>query len=195
MKEQIGGVLNFFHAIEQLKQELRHSWTSNGRQESVAEHSWRLALMVVICAPYLDKKIDLIKALKLALFHDIGEAKIGDLHYFDINVSEETKRNRFDLEQKAVHDLAQLLGAEQQPIFNLWKEFEIKDSEEAKIVNFLDKLEVCIQHNEADVATWTRREIDSIEEYYNHLDIEDTFLSALKENIKAESFKKLHKDI
>ena len=64
MQKSCRGILDFLHAIEQLKQELRHSWTSNGRQESVAEHSWRLSLMLVICSPYLDKQIDLLKANK-----------------------------------------------------------------------------------------------------------------------------------
>lgn len=38
--------LDFLKLAEKLKLELRHSWLSDGlRQESVAEHSWRLALM------------------------------------------------------------------------------------------------------------------------------------------------------
>ena len=191
MKDNSRSILDFLHAIEQIKQELRHSWTSNGRQESVAEHSWRLALMLVICAPYLEKKIDLLKAVKLALFHDLGEAKIGDQHYLDINASEEEKKRRSHLEAMAVHDLSLLLGPEEQSIFNLWKEFEEKASEEAKVVYFLDKLEACIQHNEAPLSTWTKQEIASIEDYFHHLNIADPFLLALKENTKIESIKKI----
>lgn len=193
MTDHCKGILDFLHAIEQLKQELRHSWTSKGRQESVAEHSWRLALMLVICAPYMEKKIDLLKAMKLALFHDLGEAEIGDKHYLDIDISEKTKRNRFHLEKKAVNNLSNLLGLEKVSIINLWEEFEEKNSEEAKVVYFLDKLEACIQHNESDISTWTKREIDSIEEYYNHFNIEDVFLLTLKESVKFETLKKINK--
>ncbi len=193
MKTPSRSIFQFLHAIEPLKQELRHSWTSNGRQESVAEHSWCVALMLVICAPYLNKKIDLLKALKLALFHDLGEAKVGDQHYLDITKSKEAKKNRFQQEEKAVHDLTRLLGPQEQSIFNLWKEFEEKDSEEAKIVYFLDKLEACIQHNAADISTWNKREIDVIDEYFDHFNVEDVFLSTLKEYVKAESLKKIHK--
>lgn len=191
MEDRSKGILDFLHAIEQLKQELRHSWTSKGRQESVAEHSWRLALMLVVCAPYLDKKIDLLKAIKLALFHDLGEAKIGDQHYLDVSASEESKNKRFHMEKIAVSNLAHFLGPQEQPIFSLWQEFEEKNSEEAKVVYFLDKLEACMQHNESDISTWTKREIDSIEEHYNCLNIEDSFLLNLKERIKSESLKKL----
>ena len=35
---------------ERLKCNMRHSWTSTGRRESVAEHSWRLALMALLVA-------------------------------------------------------------------------------------------------------------------------------------------------
>jgi putative hydrolase of HD superfamily len=195
MKKQSKQILDFLHAAEQLKQELRHSWTSNGRQESVAEHSWRVALMLVICAPYLKEKFDLLKALKLALFHDLGEITVGDQHYLDIGKNKETERDRSQLEERAVHDLACLLGTQEQHIFNLWKEFEGKTSEEAKVVYFLDKLEACIQHNEADILTWTKKEIDSIDEYFDHFNIDDTFLVSLKESVKAETLKKLQTHI
>ena len=41
--------IEFLNKIEKLKCNTRHSWTSTGRQESVAEHSWRLAVMAMLC--------------------------------------------------------------------------------------------------------------------------------------------------
>ena len=38
-------LLDILHTAERLKDTLRHCDTSKGRRESVAEHSWRLALM------------------------------------------------------------------------------------------------------------------------------------------------------
>ena len=49
--------IEFLNKIEKLKCNTRHSWTSSGRHESVAEHSWRLAVMAMLCAdeyPNLD---------------------------------------------------------------------------------------------------------------------------------------------
>jgi putative hydrolase of HD superfamily len=182
------GLLSFLHEAEQLKQELRHSWTSKGRQESVAEHCWRLSVMLIICAPYLSLKIDLLKALKMALFHDLGEARIGDKHYLDINDYE----NRFSMEKKAVDSLSKILE-EGLSIFELWNEFENKNSNEAKVVYFLDKLEACIQHNEADISSWTQREINSIREYFDRLQIEDSFLLKLKSEVLKETKMKIQK--
>lgn len=177
----------FLHEVEQLKQELRHSWTSQGRQESVAEHSWRLAVMLLVCAPYLKEKIDLLRAVKIALFHDLGEAKIGDRHYLDIDDQE----CRSTSEEKAIRELTILLP-NGLPIFDLWKEFENRESLEAKVVYFLDKLEACIQHNEADISRWTQRELDSIDNYFNQLQVEDSFLLELKLHVMRETNKKIN---
>ncbi len=38
-------LLDALHVAERLKDETRHCYTSGGRHESVAEHSWRIALM------------------------------------------------------------------------------------------------------------------------------------------------------
>ena len=42
--------IDFLNTVGKLKCDLRNSWTSSGRRESVAEHSWRLALMAVMCS-------------------------------------------------------------------------------------------------------------------------------------------------
>ncbi|HBG76928.1 MAG TPA: phosphohydrolase, partial [Clostridiales bacterium] len=41
---EIRKFLSFMEESEQLKSVLRTAWTSTGRRESTAEHSWRLAL-------------------------------------------------------------------------------------------------------------------------------------------------------
>ncbi|HLP24237.1 MAG TPA: HD domain-containing protein, partial [Acidobacteriota bacterium] len=41
---EIHGLLNFLRRAERLKTVTRTSWTSEGKQESTAEHTWRLCL-------------------------------------------------------------------------------------------------------------------------------------------------------
>ncbi len=77
-------LLNFLSSIEQIKKEMRHSWLSDGRQESTAEHCWRLALMVMLVAPYLQQAFDVDRAIKMALLHDIVEAEVGDILAVDL---------------------------------------------------------------------------------------------------------------
>ena len=189
--EATSQILTFIHEAENIKHELRHSWTSKGRRESVAEHSWRLVLMLIACAPHISGNIDLLKALKMAIIHDLGEAKIGDMHYLDVNEDEQTRRDRNEAEADAINVLSRLLGTGDDQLSDLWRDFETRQSREARIVYFLDKLEACIQHNEANISTWTGREIDSIESYFDLLKIDDEFLMNLKERVKAETQEKL----
>ncbi|MDZ4323104.1 MAG: HD domain-containing protein, partial [Alphaproteobacteria bacterium] len=75
--------VQFLNIAEKLKCEMRHSWLSSGRQESVAEHSWRMGLMVMTFFPYLSQKVDLEKCLKMAILHDLAEAEVGDIPVFE----------------------------------------------------------------------------------------------------------------
>ena len=61
---EIRTILDFLALAERLKCELRHSWLSNGRQESVAEHSWQMALMAMLMHRHLERPVDLGKTLK-----------------------------------------------------------------------------------------------------------------------------------
>lgn len=148
----IQSYMKLIHLAERLKMELRHSWLSNGRQESVAEHSWRLALMVILFAPHLEQPIDVEKALKMAVLHDLVEAITGDIPTFE---ESERQRNKQIEEQKAIRQIREILNdAVGEEIYTVWCEFESLLSYEAKFVNALDKVEVIIAHTEADISTW-----------------------------------------
>jgi putative hydrolase of HD superfamily len=54
-------ILKFIQKAEELKSLMRHSWLSTGRRESVAEHSWRVALLAIVLAPEMENKIDIGK--------------------------------------------------------------------------------------------------------------------------------------
>ena len=74
-------LIQFLAVAEKLKCNTRHSYTTTGRKESVAEHSWRLALMAMLCAdeyPHLDMD----KVIKMCIIHDLGEAVTGDVPAF-----------------------------------------------------------------------------------------------------------------
>jgi len=50
---QLDGILEFLRATERLKVVTRSAYTSEGKQETVAEHSWRLCLMALVCGVLL----------------------------------------------------------------------------------------------------------------------------------------------
>ena len=76
--EDIEGALEFLRRAEKLKDVLRSGYTSSGRPESTAGHTWRLCLMALLFAPSI-RDIDLGRLLQLCVVHDLGEALQGDI--------------------------------------------------------------------------------------------------------------------
>ena len=139
---------------EKLKCNTRHCDTSSGRRESVAEHSWRLALMAMLLEGEFPEA-DMNKVIKMCLIHDLGEAFTGDIPTFEKNRDhEKVEKAAFDA---WVRTLPEDIGPEFQ---SLLSEMETLQTQEAKIYKALDKLEAVIQHNESDIASWLPLEYD-----------------------------------
>ena len=75
--------LGFLSLAERLKRELRHSWLSDGRRESVAEHTWFMALMALLTHRRLEQPVSLERVLSMAIVHDLAEVEVGDIPYFE----------------------------------------------------------------------------------------------------------------
>lgn len=191
MKSSLTDSLSFIQLMEQLKNELRHSWTSTGRQESVAEHSWRLCLMVMTFAPELEHPIDVNRAIKMALIHDCVEAIVGDTPVFEL-MAPTDKARKAQQEQHAIEAIAQRLNSPLgDDIKVLWEEFEAGATREAKVVNALDKLECKIQHNEADISTWNEAERNFSLDWDDSLYDFDSTILALKNKLQKDSQQKV----
>ena len=86
-------LIEFLNIIEKLKCATRHSWTSSGRQESVAEHCWRTAVMALLVADEFPE-VNIDKVVKMCLIHDFGEAITGDIPTEgDINIFHSCSNN------------------------------------------------------------------------------------------------------
>ncbi len=190
MKNELRKVLDVLALAEKLKFELRHSWLSSGRQESVAEHTWRMALMGVLLEPYLDQEIDTTRMLKMVIVHDLVEAEAGDIPAFNIT-SDDIKALKQEKEVQAIESLRSQLGcAIGQHIYELWYEFEEKQTYEAKVANALDKLEVQIQHNHADISTWLEIEQEFVFLMGKHTGF-DSCLELFRDLIEEDAVKKM----
>lgn len=142
--ENIKGRLAFLQEAEKLKSVLRSSHTSTGREESTAEHTWRLCLMAMTFADEL-AGMDMLKILKMCLVHDLGEAIHGDIPAIEKN----QHPNKSAQEKTDLLYLTRSLDESQQnAILALWQEYEDAASPEAKAVKALDKLETILQHNQ-----------------------------------------------
>ena len=144
--------LDFLPLAERLKRELRHSWLSDGRRESVAEHTWFMALMALLTHRRLEEPVSLERVLSIAIVHDLAEVEVGDIPYFETG---DRKARKAELELAAIERIAAMLPApEGEMVKQLWLEFEDGKTAEARFVRALDHLEVQVQHNLADLSTW-----------------------------------------
>ena len=77
-------VVSFLVELDKLKSVYRMSYLGDlSRKESVAEHSWHLALAILSIGKMISPEIDLFHALKLALVHDVPEIGAGDRSVYD----------------------------------------------------------------------------------------------------------------
>ena len=90
---EIEALLSALGVAEKLKDATRHSWTSGGRQESVADHSWRMAVMACLAADEFPG-LDMAKVVRMCLFHDMGEAFTGDVPVFEKTAAHEEEEAR-----------------------------------------------------------------------------------------------------
>lgn len=147
--DDLSAILDFLRAAEALKVNTRSAHTSAGKQESVAEHTWRLCLMAVVLAPSVPD-VDSARLVRICIVHDLGEAIGGD-----IPAPEQARRassgggHKADNERR---DLVQLVSplpsALRDEIIGLWDEYEAAATPEARLAKALDKLETILQHTQ-----------------------------------------------
>ena len=142
--EELVGCISFIQQAEKLKDVLRSAHTSNGRQESTAEHTWRLCLMAMVFEPEFEG-LDFAKLLKLCIIHDLGEAISGDIPA----IAQQPDQNKSAQERADLIVLLEPLDELRRTEFlALWDEYENGASPEAIMIKGLDKLETIIQHNQ-----------------------------------------------
>lgn len=178
--------IDFLNIIENLKCVTRHSWTSSGRQESVAEHSWRLAVMAMLCADEYSN-LDINKIVRMCLIHDFGEAITGDIPAF-LKTAENDAT-----EEGAIEYLLSLLPAHAKREFTeLFEEMKSLNTDEARLYKSLDNIEALISHNEADISTWLPREYRENLTYGQGNCEWSDWTKLLREQVKLDSIHKIN---
>jgi len=133
-------IANFLFEVGMLKRTPRTGFQFLGSgAESVAEHSFRTAMIGYTLAQ-LDGQVDIGRVLRLCLFHDIPEARIGDLNYVN-------KKYVKPDEEKAVEDLARQLPFGDDYRATL-QEFNVRQSREALLAHDADQLEMVLSLKE-----------------------------------------------
>ena len=141
-------LIEFLDRAERLKCNTRHCVTSTGRPESVAEHSWRAALMAMLLGQ-AHPDLDTDRVIRMCLVHDLGEAVTGDIPSFAKTGGDE------ETEKQAVAGLlAGLESPAREELEGLFAEMEARKTGEARLFKAIDKLEAVLSHNEAPLGSW-----------------------------------------
>ncbi len=164
---------SIIEAIRTLKRIPRSGWLHAGVSladvESVADHTFGVALLSMIMAQTLhDKgvKVDASKALKMAVLHDLSESLTFDIskRYLDF-IGKEGKRIKRLLEQaanrKLLSDFAPSLKGE---ATELLREHERGKTVEARVVTAADRLDLLMQLNDYRLKGYRSAILDEMEE-------------------------------
>ena len=173
-----------------LKLTMRHCYTVGDRKESVADHSWRIALMAMLLTgvdEYRDLNMD--RVIRMCLIHDLGESFTGDIPTVE----------KTDSDTEAEDDLfLNWVMTFPEPQRTEWtgllEEMEALNTREAKLYKALDKLEALISHNESDLSTWLPLEYD-LQLTYGQENMQfSEYLKAFRALIDAWTIDKIEKE-
>ncbi len=178
-------LLDFLRRLECLKTNGRHSTTAGGVTETVAAHSWRLAVFALLILPEFEQ-IDGDKLIRMCLVHDFGEAITGDIPSFLKTQAHEAT------EDSAVQSLLSALPQPQRAeLSGLFAEMDAQQTQEARLYKALDKLEAVIQHNESDIGTWLPLEYELQQTYAVENASEFPYLKELRALMLEDTLRKI----
>lgn len=189
MVDRIDTILSFLKEIGKFKNVEREIWTSDlKRKESDAEHSWHLAMFLILFEKDLPKDLDFAKTLKLALMHDLVEIYAGDTFAFD-NDKRSTKKER---EAEAAEKLFSRLPDDLCEEFkNYFEEYEKGETNEAKIVKSFDKLQPILQNLCSEGKAWKEHglTLSDVDNYKRKFVEHDDFILGIYEKLLDEAKK------
>jgi len=139
-KHELVMIVEFFKRSGQLKRISRSGWVRVGIKspESVADHTFRTALLCMIFSNL--EGLNELKMLQMALTHDLPEVVVGDL-----TPSEKVKAT-VNSEENAMKSLLALLPKKiGDKYIQIWHEYAVGETDEAKAVRQLEKLEMALQ--------------------------------------------------
>jgi putative hydrolase of HD superfamily len=152
--------IEFILEVDKLKNVLRKTiLMDRSRRENSAEHSWHIALTVLILSEYAkDSDVDLFRVMKILLVHDLIEIDAGDTYCYD----DQGRKDQARREKKAADRIFNLLPADQaRSLRELWDEFEERKTPESKFANALDRLQPFLHNYYTEGQIWQENNIKS----------------------------------
>ncbi len=150
--------IQFVLEMDKLKQiSRRTTLLDRSRQENSAEHSWHIALIVLVLFEYANEDhLDLLQVIKLLLSHDLVEIDAGDTYCYDQSGLQDQKAR----EIKAADRIFNILPEDQAKSFRaLWDEYEDRKTPESRFANALDRFQPLLHNYFTEGHTWRQHGI------------------------------------
>ncbi|MBS0662473.1 MAG: HD domain-containing protein [Verrucomicrobia bacterium] len=153
--DRLARQIEFIVEVDKLKDIFRQTITSRSRRpENDAEHSWHLALMIVILAEHSNHQpLDVLRILKMVLIHDLVEIDAGDTFAYDTkNMATQHER-----ESVAADRVFGLLPEDQAKEFRaLWDEFEARQTPESRFAAGCDRFHPMLLNCRTQGHAWQK---------------------------------------
>jgi putative hydrolase of HD superfamily len=132
---------------------------NKSRRENSAEHSWHIALTVLVLSEYAEEKtIDVFRVVKLLLIHDLVEIDAGDTYCYD----DQGRQDQAKREEIAADRIFNILPEDQARSFrSLWDEFEARETAESRLANALDRLQPFLLNYFTEGLSWQEHDVKS----------------------------------
>lgn len=157
-KERFERQLDFILEADKEKTIYRQTHISDyARQENDAEHAWHMAMMIYLLREYANEEFDITKAMMMALIHDIVEIDAGDTYAYDA----EAKKTQEEREEKAAQRIFGMLPQDQRDeLYSLFKEFEARETPEAKFVRAIDNFQPLLLNDLNGGKDWIKHQVN-----------------------------------
>jgi putative hydrolase of HD superfamily len=177
----IDGLIDFITEAGKLKRILRTGWVESDipDPESVADHSFRVALITLVLAD--ERGLDTLKSVRMALLHDLAEVETGDLTPIQKDADSEASKRA---ENQAMVSLLEKLPESISGTYtSAWREFSEASTEEARLVRDADKLEMVMQASEYLREGGDRGKLM----HFWHAEISGSEAKAVRDAVKSRS--------
>ena len=146
--------LKFTAEIDKMTSILRRTMLIDGtRRENDAEHSWHIAVMALLFSEYAAEPVDIGRAVKMCVVHDLIEIYAGDTFAYDL----EANKDKADREAKAADKLFSQLPPEQGiELRSLWEEFDAMQTPDSKYAACMDRLQPFLHNTLTEGHTWVQ---------------------------------------
>ncbi len=144
--------LKFTAEIDKMTDVLRQTLLiSKSRRENDAEHSWHIAVMALLFTEYAIEPVDVGRAVRMCVVHDIVEIEAGDTFAYDVKGN----IGKAEREKEAADKLFSKLPEDQaKMIRDLWEEFDAMETADAKYAACMDRIQPFFHNTLTDGHTW-----------------------------------------